>query len=385
MRSGWESHQDPELHNTFLQGINALIPRISELNDIQLLYELKKIVAGLSDAHSGVSVPETQFPVAIVPFYEEGEIVFRACTVPATAEEVLFGKLLAINDVPVEEIMKRLLPYIPCENEYWTLHKISNTYNSMLLLVDGLQVIGVIDQGVKEAEFLFETESGEEVTITAEALNEDDSHLPELIKHTLYHTKPLMYQHNDLSYWMQELPENQTLYVRFNEILEREDLPYSQFFYNIMHTIHGDSTIQKLVIDLRDNGGGKVFQGLDGFLQSLNNSGISVYVLVDNATLSGAVWVSVNIMQIVEHAVLVGTPTGEPPTMCANRVDYTMPNSGYEFSVSERYMEFWPGYEGNAIQPDITIYQTIGDLKNGVDTVLTQVLNGSLPPIEEIE
>lgn len=375
-RYGYESLQDMELRNTFLEEINVLIPQIPELSDEQILYALQKTVASLSDAHSMVILPDLQFPFALVPFYEEGEVVFRACTVPVTAREVLFGKLLAINDVPVKDIVERLLPYISCENEYSAMQMISNYYCSMLLLVDGLQVIGVIDQGVKEAEFCFETESGEEVTITAQVFNAGDPDMPDLIIRTLYHAAPLMYQHNDLSYWMQELEESQVLYVRFNEVKEREDLPYGQFFYNIMHTILEDSTIQKLIIDMRDNGGGSTYEGLDAFLQSLHNSGIPVYVLVDNITASSAVWMTANIMQIVENAVLVGTPTGEPPVLCGARETYTMPNSGHFFFVSTRYYDLWPGYEGNAIRPDITIYQTVEDVKNGVDTVLTQVLNG---------
>ncbi len=77
----------------------------------------------------------------------------------------------------------------------------------------------------------------------------------------------------------------------------------------------------------------------------------------------------------VDGAVLVGGPAAEPPNFTVPVLDgnYEMPNSKCIFSFGGSYLNYWPGYEHDALMPDIEIYQTIEDYQNGKDTVLEAV------------
>lgn len=51
-----------------------------------------------------------------------------------------------------------------------------------------------------------------------------------------------------------------------------------------------------------------------------------------------------------------------------------MPNSKTDVSIATHYLVFAPDYEYETVTPDIIIYHTLEDYKNGIDTVLEEVL-----------
>ena len=80
--------------------------------------------------------------------------------------------------------------------------------------------------------------------------------------------------------------------------------------------------------------------------------------------------------QHIPSAFLVGTPASESPSNILGNVKYVvLPNNKSEFCVSTMHWDYWYGYEGDALMPDITVYQTYEDLINGVDTVWEAILN----------
>lgn len=52
---------------------------------------------------------------------------------------------------------------------------------------------------------------------------------------------------------------------------------------------------------------------------------------------------------------------------------HVLPNNGCNFVVSDRFYVSWPGYEGEALMPDIEVRPTIEDYKQGIDTILEAV------------
>ena len=78
--------------------------------------------------------------------------------------------------------------------------------------------------------------------------------------------------------------------------------------------------------------------------------------------------------QEIETAILVGEPAGQAPNVYGDPKTIYLPNSKQFVQMASRYIEAAPEYAYDALLPDITIYQTLEDYKNGIDTVLEAVL-----------
>ena len=73
---------------------------------------------------------------------------------------------------------------------------------------------------------------------------------------------------------------------------------------------------------------------------------------------------------------LVGTPAGEPPNETFQTSQFTSPNHKLIFLMSIlKQFYTWPGYDEDALMPDILIGQSVEDYRNGIDSVLKYVLN----------
>ena len=107
---------------------------------------------------------------------------------------------------------------------------------------------------------------------------------------------------------------------------------------------------------------------------SLNErKNLNTYILIDEGCYSAGVIVPYSVKQLIKNSVLAGTPAGQNPNMCGSTREYVLPNSKYTVAISNYYTEFWPDYEYETLLPDITIYQTLEDYKQGTDTVLEAI------------
>ena len=377
---------DPELRESFIDAIELLISRISELSDIEILYELQRIVVTLNDAHSRIFLPdEVCFPVNFVEMFEDDGVSLYVVTVPSTEEFLLWGKLESINGVPTEDILSRLGAYQSSENIYGEIYDISISY-ALVSQRDALAAVSVVEQDASTAEFTVSFDDG--TILSAELfVYSTEEGWPERTDVRMRSSGGLMYEDFDLDYWMKYIPEDNIVYARMNYVIERSDLPYISFWDEIIHAIDDAPQPPKVVLDLRENPGGMYpIRSLDNFTDSLNNvDKEGVYVLIDNGIFSSGVALASDLRQKIENAVLVGLPTGEPvntfgPSSGSTGIGFggsywVLPNSGYYFVVSDKLYVSWPDYEDEALMPDIEVRPTIEDYRQGVDTILEAVIN----------
>jgi hypothetical protein len=134
----------------------------------------------------------------------------------------------------------------------------------------------------------------------------------------------------------------------------------------------------KLVIDLRQNGGGDYTVGERWLVHpirdiaSINRKG-HLFILVGAVTFSAAMN---NAAQFRSQtaALLVGQTIGEKPNSYAEVRSVALPNSHLTVRYSTRYYNFSEGAD-NAIRPDREIIPSWADYKAGRDPVLEWVLN----------
>lgn len=372
---------DEALLQKVLAQINALIPQLEELSDEQIINSLKIITALFADVHTRVEHYDTQyFPVMFMPMCEDGQTVFYTVFIPDESEYLLYSQLEAINGYSVEEVIEKMIPYIPCETPWALTYYLAGggygrEYLSTTVL---LEAAGIMETGAGKVVYTFRTADGQ--THDLEVKAKKDLTKVSWAGQLIYDAYQVPFTNYGTSnYWLTEDLAEDTLYVRFNSFTVQQDYTYLQLSADINRAYLSRGSYDKVIVDLRCNGGGYGWSGYEGLISLFDRMVCEeFYVLIDSGTYSRATIFAGELMTARgENAHLVGTPCGEAAGFFAGiwSGEYVMPNCGIEFTVPTCYYQPFPAGEENFVIPDILVYPTIEDYKNGVDTILQYVLS----------
>ena len=363
---------DAEARKHFIAQINALIPSIPELTDAQIVYEMQRIVASLGDSHSGVDMGFRDFfPIEFDVIYENGEPSFYAVRVLQGHEELLLGKLTAINGVATEEVISRLAPYIPHENPYWLVYRLSHLIMTQLT---SLQQVGVVNAGENSAVFSLETDSGI-MDVTLEALPSGEYSTAPWVSHPML--TAFAYSTREDLYWHELLNNGRSLYIRFSAMDEDPEYSLNSFLGDVKKIIRESKEPLQIILDFRGNSGGWVMAPETQSLVAgiIPYPAHSTYILIDSGSFSAGVGMPWRLSVAIPGAQLIGSPSGQGPNHFSNPVTATLPNHGYPILSATIHHRNTDGPSENAIQPDVTVYQTLEDYRECKDTVLEYVFS----------
>jgi len=162
---------------------------------------------------------------------------------------------------------------------------------------------------------------------------------------TLSAPPPLHLRNPDANYWFTELREQRTVYCQFNRVADHPRESLAEFSRRLLEHV-ADHDIDRLVIDVRANGGGNTFLEmpfLHGLVASrkVNRRG-RLFVIIGRATFSAAQNFATLVQRHTE-AVFVGEPTGSSPTFVGESVEFRLPYSGLRANVSDLlWQSSWP-------------------------------------------
>lgn len=375
---------DAAARDQFLQEINLLIPRIPELGDTEIMYECRRIVSLLRDVHSGVNTGVRDFfPVFVEAIEEEQGISLCVVRVPEEYEHLIGSKLTAINGVSIEEVLTKLTPYAMHENEYGVIHAIvkllkkESTQGMPLTQKPALEVIGVVDTQADSVELTFETEVGA-VTEVMDFVSLKEYQAMETVDHDMITGASLRFQYdNNYGYSLVEHENGDFLYVRISKYIDESQYTKYQMFTEIANELRDAEEPLKLIIDFRYNSGGNLgsLTELYRFAQSVNKYGTNgTYILINGGCFSSGMYAPYALANAIDGALMVGTPTGQYGNSFHTPSTYRTPNFEVEFFIADLFFCGIPNTEGDAIYPDITVYQTWDDYQNNIDTVLEYIL-----------
>ena len=376
MISDYRSLYNEQMHQVFLNSVSILIDRITELTDMQIQYELRRIVCALEDCHSQVLVDRVaRFPLAVECLESGGELGLYAVRLPADYEHLLYGKLVTVNDIPIEEVFLKMEPYLNGESSYGALAMFVNlTKGNYLARLEALQAAGIVPIGENTARFRFLTDSGEE-EITMDSIPVGDEASFEVIdQNHAMHGFYSWSKYFEEDYFFEYFPEDDTLYIRLYSIPGSQSGKLSGFIGNIKKVVREQNGVSKTILDLRDNGGGTpaTVQELTEFLKDSITG--TKYILINEACFSASVSIPYYVRFGSENTCIVGVPAAQGPNSpYHNNQIYTMKNSGLRFYYSMGFVNMAPEYENDTLTPDILIYQNLDDYQNGIDTVLKAV------------
>ncbi len=376
-----ENFYDAELKIRFIEKINELIVSIPDKTDIELSFAIQETVAMLHDTHSYVVwKTEELLPLTVAPVETEEGTIYVIESGADVLGNIFGMQLVAINDVPLEEIAERTRPLLFYENEYAfrNLALERETFGSCELL----RYIGVIGEE-RTVHITVLDADGKEKKVSVVPWSANDSkrwgnnyfwYFSEDDHEWGDDGRYVKDSDNSTKIWAALLAEGEVLYFRINSC--NVTTSFEDTFTDAFASAKYVGKLKKVIIDFRGNTGG--YPDLDGsflpLVTLLKEAGAETYILIDGGSFSAAIGLPAVLRRRVENAKLVGTPGGQPVRFFVGNT-FTLPNSGITVACSAKYYDFWPGYEeGEALMPDVIVYQTLDDFLNGYDSVMKYIL-----------
>lgn len=350
---------------------------LPNLTKNEIFLGIKKLMAAPAlreDGHTLVPMFQATgfrlFPLRLYEF-EDGVFVIDAS---APHRDSIGKRVVQIGGVEINELNRLIDPTITRDNEMTTVQKRTLHY----LVPEFLQALGVlVDANI--GDFLLEDENGNFSTLLLAPIDKEDYRA--ILQNTVglpEQPAPLYLSNLTERFWLQVLEDGSTLYIKYNLVLAntQSQLTIADFSDLIRLTVSNPS-INKVVVDIRHNGGGdnSTFGPLINVLLSNEiNQPNKLFVLTDRLTYSAAANFAGE-LDIKSNAVFVGEMTGGSPNNYGDTTLITLPNSGYGIAIPTRYWRFAPANSQPGVSPDIAITASSGDYFNRRDPVLEAVLN----------
>ena len=335
--------------------------------------ELQKVLAGMGDAHTRVNYHYYIRKEYILPvecyWFQEGIHVLRA----REGYEHLLGKrITAINGTPVEQVIDSLATLITRRNPSLVMHHVPAMITWAELLEhfgfcrsDRLEISLADMQGnTSSIEISLPARKSEMMAVKTDSL-------------------PMGWVDRKSLFREVYLPDERLYYIQYNKCWSREAeklfgsgasalfLPsFREFEKEVVHTIRKEE-VERLVFDLRFNGGGNSVQGTR-FIRKIKRTGIGtrarVYLIVGRGTFSSAIINAVEIMEAFDVLVL-GENTGGKPNHFGEVRRFVLPESKMVVSHATKYFTLMDD-DPPAIIPDIHTPDTFVSFMKGIDPSL---------------
>jgi hypothetical protein len=370
--------------------VAALRAQIPHLDRDRAILGLASISALIGDAHTGFGLgttPPIGFHALPIKVYEYADGVFIQAANPAY-KTLVGDRIISVGGVPIAEVLRRLHTVVMSTNEWTFRSQLQFYFKGEIFRALGLS------HDKSHVTLAVQASGGAQTRVTLGMIPHPFSvgYRPgppegsDWVDSRATTGQPLYLSHLDRFYWYQWLPESRTLYVQCNFILNAQDESFRDFFTRVFAT--ADSLpVQKVVLDLRFNGGGDnvllpvVIQNL--IKRDRLNSAGRLFVVVGRGTQSAAENL-VNRLQRDTHAVFVGEPTGERPNEYGDPWPFVLPNSHIELHVASlQWEDIDPRDDRQWTGPDLAAELTSSEYAANVDPAMEVIQSATFAPIED--
>ncbi len=354
----------------FESDIQKIKSNLSKKNDTEVIIDLMRLTRKIGDGHTAVSLRNMErhfYPVEV--YYVNGK--WRVIKVAIEYKKILGYELTMIDGKDICEIADKVSPIAQyVENEHSQIIRTGE----YLILSELLFGLGITKNEYKA---IFTFQDNENVSnIEINAVNNEvfynSTHFSNLEVNIPEISKPQEADHNFL--WFSPIEGTKGIYIKFESYPLFKEM--ESFGEKVLKYIN-ENSIEKLVIDMRNNGGGDFFVGL--FLAYYLNLADSidwksgVYLLVDKGTFSAGVSNAAQFRQIL-NAKIVGKPTGSNPTGYQDMGQFQLLNSGLTITYSKRFFRFQKRVT-QGVQPDVLIEYNWNDFSTGKDNMMEWVID----------
>lgn len=354
----------------FIAEVDAFKARVPDLADTEIVIEIARIVALVGDGHTTANIHTPDFiqryPLTL-SVLDDAVVVVAA----RESEQAIIGsEIRLIGETPIDIVLDAITPLIARDNH----QQLRQQQGLFLTIPEVLTALDILPDG-ENGLYTVRTVTGETVTVSVPPIALDEP-MPLLsIYDALELEPPISLTNRQSNYWYTFLADSSTLYFQYNRANENPQQPFADFNAEMFAFIDSNP-VERIVIDLRYNGGGNSAI-LQPFIRKLQNHPLlnaegRIYVLIGRGTFSSALMNAVELSQQTA-TILVGEPTGGAPNHYGEVRRFTLPNSGLSVQYSTRFWNLVPELDTPALDPDILVVQTRERLLSGRDVVLDTV------------
>ncbi|HYK20790.1 MAG TPA: hypothetical protein VEV42_08655 [Pyrinomonadaceae bacterium] len=348
----------------FNQAIADLDRQIPSLQNSDIVMGMARILAMIGDGHTHLDWwgLYDQVPLRLFWFGDQ----LRVTGTSPEYRRALGTRVIRVGGLPVREAYARGLAYIS-QDESEGFVRSANAEH--MTSPAHLHAIGLVSD-VTHAEYTFRSDSGQEFTLSLRTIK-SGQHVEWL---DAAGQTPLYRQRENEPLWFTYLAPQQTLYVNFKAYPRRK--AFGDFSHELFDFID-HHTIRRVIVDMRQNGGGDFTRGRDYIISefkkrpNVTKPGM-LYVVIGRWTYSAGMSNAADFRNDL-HAILVGEPTGARPNGYQENREFSLPNSHLGVSYSTRLYKFQEK-DTPGIMPDKRIDPDWPSYKRGVDPVLAWIL-----------
>lgn len=369
----------------FDKAVDELYKAIPNLEEHEIIVGFARIVSSFKYGHTvlgfrNLSGKFHQLPLNLYHF-NDGVYVQG---VHKDYEKALGAKVIAIAGMPIEAALKAIYPVVPAENDQFV-----KAYGFRYLISpEVLHAQGVIRELSNVIELTLEKE-GKSFKLVFNAMPGDEK-VP--LKYGLVQQQgdwldarngdktPLYLKNLDKIYYFEYLPEKKTLYIRQSQIQDdpSENIPA---FYDRVFDFVANNDVERLVLDVRLNGGGNNYKNKAVITRIIESKKINqvgnLYVIIGRRTFS-ACQNLVNELDNYTNAVFIGEPTAENVNFYGDNRRVDLPNSKIPVYLSFAWWQDKPQWENAPwATPHIAVDMSFDDYKMNRDPVLDAALSFS--------
>ncbi len=368
-----------ETFDAEVEKLHGLIP---SLEHHEIIIGLSRIIALFKYGHMAVGYNLEPFKFHFLPLnlYQFSNGIYLQ-GVHMDYKDALGARVLEINSINIQDALEKVYPVVSAENTQFFKGRGIN----MLGIMEVLHAQGITDRLQNSVEFTLEKDGktfkhkfkalpvGEVVPSKYGYVVQDEKWLEARAQNTT----PLYLDQLDRVYFFKFLPKEKAVFVRLSQI---EDDPNENMesFYSRLFDFIDENEVNKLIIDVRLNGGGNNFKNRTLITKIIEDKKInrvgSLFVIIGRRTFS-ACQNLVNELHNYTNTIFIGEPTSENINFYGDSRPVILPNSLLPVSLSFAWWQDKPAWQNAEwLAPAIPVDMTFEEYATNKDPVLDAAL-----------
>ncbi|WP_299674717.1 hypothetical protein [uncultured Tenacibaculum sp.] len=362
--------------------IKKLHQDIPNLQEHEIIVRMTEIIASFEYGHTGIYFGLNPMKFHSFPFnlYEYNDGIFIE-GVSKVYEKALGSKVLKINNIDISEALEKVKSVVNSENSqyfkayginYLTIAEVLHAKRITSTLQKTIELTLEKDGKVFQMEFNV-LPKGQSVSKKYSYIQQNENWLTARNQNST----PLYLKHLDKVYFQEYLPKHKAIYVRHSKISDDKSVNTENFYRGVFDFIEHNE-VEKLIIDLRLNGGGNNYLNKPIIKEIIRSNAINkvgnLYVIIGRRTFS-ACQNLVNELDNYTNVIFVGEPTAENVNFWGDARPEVLPNSKIPVYLSFAWWQDKPAWENAEwIAPQIPITMSFKEYITNQDPVLQAAL-----------
>ncbi|MGH1386410.1 S41 family peptidase [Kordia sp.] len=362
--------------------VETLYKDIPNLQEHEIIVGVSRLLSLFKYGHTYISFHQKPFEFSQLPFnldhFNDGIYIQGA---HKNYPEAVGAKVIAIEGKPISEVLKAIEPTVEAENsQFFKAYGINNIRYPEILhaqkITKTLQnnvTLTLEKNGKTFSQSFTALEKGKRVPTHRGYVHQNENWLDARDQSIT----PLYLQKLDKIYFSEYLAKEKVMYVRHSRIRDEAEESTKDFYARVFNEIETND-VEKLVIDLRLNGGGNNYLNKDVIKEIIKCEKINkigkLFVIIGKRTFS-ACQNLVNEIDNYTNVIFVGEPTAENINFWGDNRPVTLPNSAIDISLSYLWWQDKPALENaDWIAPSIPVTMSFNEYASNQDPVLQAAL-----------